>query len=365
MTVLIALCVLMAGFATGCWNEKILEKVGIALVTSIDSLPDGRLRFASAAPVIDSDAREKIEFVVTEGHTVRECREALRRKAGKEIVAGKVQSLIFGEATAHQGIGPFMEVLVRDTINPLLAWVTIAEGEGSGLLEKGKAMKEKPPIGIYANDLLERTSQSGETVRTTVYNFQTAFYTPGLDPVTPLMRASETEIVVVGSALFRHDRMSGRIDNKQSMMLNLLMGNRIDGRVTLKLPQSLETPKGFVTFQITQSKRKIRKHLNQGKPAFLIAVELTIDIEGFRIGRLFEPTFLEKMERFLSNSVTSEMQKTIRLIQEAGCDAIGTGVIAKASWYKQWQHWNWEELYPRIELKASAKVNIQNSGGTD
>lgn len=363
--ILIALYVLMAGFANGCRNEKILEKVGVLLIASIDGLPDGRMRFAAAAPVVEPDAREKLQLVVTEGHTVRECREALRRKSGKELVGGKIQSLIFGEATARQGIKPFMEIFVRDPINPLLAWVVVTEGESSELLEKGKAMKDKPPIGIYVNDVLEKNAQSGDTVHTTIYNFETAFYTPGLDPVTPLIRAAETEIVVVGSALFQRDRMRGKLDNRQSMMLNLLMDNHIDGHVTLKLPQSMETQKGFITFQITQSKRKIKKHMQNGKPVFFINVDLAVNIEEFEIGRLFEPTLLKKMEQFLSESITDSMQKTIRLIQEANCDAIGTGLMAKASWHKQWQQWDWEKLYPQINLKASAKVKISNSGGSD
>lgn len=362
ISILIALCLFFAGFATGCWNEAILEQVGVILIASIDQLPNGRIRLADAAPVIDPNAEDRIEIVMTEGTTIRECREVLNRKTGRELVGGKIQSLVFGEATAQQGIRPHMEIFARDPVNPLLAWVVVAEGEGSVLLQKGVTMEDKPAIGIYISELLENNANTGQTVRTLVYQFETAFYTPGIDPVTPMIRASETEMVVIGSALFDSDRMCGRLDNTQSLMLNLLMGKKIDGRLSLKMPESLKASKHYVTIQIVQSKRKIQKSLKQGLPSFLIELAMEVNIEEAGTTKLLEPEFLKKMEQFLSDSLTDHLQKTIRLIQEAGCDAIGTGLIAKASWFKQWQQWDWKKLYPKIDLKASAKVNIRNSG---
>lgn len=344
----------------GCWDQNILERVGVTIAIGLDQGPDDTFLLTASNPVIETGAKEKVEVISTVGHDARQIRENLRRRAGRPVVGGKIQEVIFGEDLARKGISPYLEIFRRDPVNQYLAWLLVTEEKAQSLLQLGGELKDKPMPGFYLNQLVESAVEAGEAPETRVYQFVTLLLSPGIDPVAPLIRADKKDIQLVGAALFHGDRMTGKLDATQTTLLSLMTGASLDGRLTLPLHE--KSGKQYITVHIVNNSRKIEQKLVRGRPSYKLQLQLQVELEEFHSDKLFDAKKVRLLEGELNRAIAGECRRVFKILQKARCDALGLGLRARINWFDRYSKWDWDKLYPQITAGITVQTTIQSSG---
>src|SRR4051812_22752348 len=118
---LILLLILITPFyLTGCWDQKIYERMGFIQNIGFELSKDNKLLISSTLPVVDPDAKEKLEIISSTETLVRGFRESSRKISPKITEGGKLRHFCVSDSLSEQGIEGLLEVFERDPTNPII-----------------------------------------------------------------------------------------------------------------------------------------------------------------------------------------------------------------------------------------------------
>jgi len=365
MKKVIMLILTVAVLLSGCWDQKIYEQIGFILSVGIElSEEEGKLLLTYTSPVVGTAKKGEVEILHTTADILREARENVSMKSPKTLEAGKIQEFLFSEELAKKGIHSLLEVLQRDPLNPALAWVVVVEGSPGELLEAASKFEDKPKPAVYVSQILESVSRSSYVPETRVYDFDINYFAPGIDPMVPLLRLTEDDIMVIGSALFKGDKMTGKIDRQQTALLLAMKGMMKTTVFICRAPQSTEEllVQKEMAVSMKAGKRNLNIKIENNKPAVNISLELFGSVDDYKWDELRDSSLQEKLEKYLGEEIKKECMKTLKYLQHIGSDPIGIGDIVRARHNSYWKSANWEEAYREAEFNVEVKVEIMNYG---
>lgn len=352
---------------TGCWDQKLYEEIGFILQLGLETDQDDKLVYSVTAPVVAPEVKEKVEFIhISSQRLLRASRERVRDVSGKLMEGGKLQHVFFSEALAEKGINEFLEIFFRNPENPVLANVIIVDGSPKEMLKLSLEYEDKPRSAFYVSDLLMDALRSSHATETRVYDFSILSYSKTIDPVAPLFKYDKKNIIVSGSALFSGDKMVGKIDTDQTMLLSALMGKKKWGEYIYEGQSPNETEKKIkrgAAMLITGSKRKIKIDTSSNIP--IIDIELSVKSfmhEYSGAHNLDDPENEENLEEAITKSIKSESMKLLKHLQNVGSDPIGIGEMVRTKHNKYWKTVNWKEVYKDAVFNVDVKMNIESYG---
>ena len=359
---LILTCSLML---SGCWDQSIFEQVGFILSFGIEQTEDKNLLLTSAYPVIGAAEKNSVDIISTKTSIIRGGRTNLRRVSPKLLEGGKTQQLLISDSLAKNGIHDLLEVFQREVALPAIAFVVIVEGSPQELLKKAIEFKTKPRVSIYLYQLLENNVKISNIPNTKVFDFDINFFAPGLDPIVPMIKVDNELIKITGCALFSGDKMTGKLENKETNVLLGLMDQLkyTDYIFTDSVFADKDGDKQGVAVTLFKPKRKINIDFNEeGKPIVEIKLKYRCNIDEFEWDDTMEPKVQEDLEKIFGVDLTSINNKIIKKLQEANCDPIGIGDMIRAKYYDYWKSINWKEMYKEADITTKVEVEIDKVG---
>lgn len=362
---IITLLILCSLLFTGCWDQKLFEQMGLVLAKSIEESSDGKLLTAYTYPVIGGKEKDTSDFMAESVTTLREGRQLGRLRSPKFIEVGKVQELLISEDLAKKGIHDLLEVYQRDPTSPAVAYVVIVEGSPYELLEKGIQFKDKPRIGLYLYQLLENNSKRSIIPNTKVFDFDIDFFAPGLDPITPLIQLGTADVAIRGCALFSEDKMVGKLDNNQTIMLLGMMGETKNTDFSLSDPQlKTENPDKYgVAIVLQKPKRKIDISFdNENKLNISISLKYKCALDEYKWNKTDDAKEQQKIEKIISEQMQKLCTDVIKKLQEVNSDPIGLGNIVRAKYNQYWKSVDWKEAYKNATITVNVKADIYQEG---
>ena len=169
---------------------------------------------------------------------------------------------------------------------------------------------------------------------------------------------------VLGTAVFKGDKMIGTLSGIESEMLNILLGRFTNGYSTLYVPQLPSSP---VTIRIEQQSRpKISLDFENGKPKINIKIKLLGNFMSVPTDYIIE----EDLEKFEENTSEYIEEFALSLLErtktEFNSDIIGFGKNAKKKFLtnKEFEEFNWNEVYSNSIFSCEVEFSIRRTGLT-
>lgn len=356
--------------STGCWDKKIYENIGFILQIGIELDGNDKVRMSYLIPVVEPTAKEPSELVYDDSNLLREFREKCRRTTNALIEGGKIQQVVISDTLAYRGINNLLEVMERESSNPPIAFVVIAEGSVIGMTEAAKQFTDKPPRpAIYLHNLIENNMKSSYIPETRVANFITESFSPGIDPVAPIVKLrleGGGGIEVTGTALFVEDKMVGKIDTEKTPLLLAMMGKMKNTVLVSRniVQKDSKTGKNYIAISLNKVKRKLSVKIIDNKPV----VDINLNFNGGISEYKWNYKYNEEIQKSIENTVAAEIKQNcewiLKYTKEVGSDPIGIGDIVRAKHNKYWEKVRWEDCYKDVIFNVKVKLKIGNRGIT-
>ncbi len=174
----------------------------------------------------------------------------------------------------------------------------------------------------------------------------------------------QNESEVIGTAVFKNDKMVGTISGIESEILNILTGRFTNGYSVIYVPQTPENPATIRIEQRAKPKVKIDISGNNPKIKILLSLEgnfVLVPSDYVIENELLE--FEENTSQYIKEYALEFLQKTTK---EFDSDIIGFGKDAKMQFLttKQFDDYDWNGAYKNAEFECEVEFSIRRTGLT-
>lgn len=363
-----AFLIIAALFLTGCMDQLLYEEIGFILQVGLELDSEDNFVYSLTYPVTSEEAEEKSAILsVKNQNLMRASKEELRDQSGKKLFAGKAQHILFSKELAEKGVYDFLEIFLRNPDNPMQANVVIVDGSPKEMMELSLEYKDKPRSAFYFNDLIRDGRDKAIVSELRLYNIIIFDYAKTIDPFIPMLKYDSKGTDIKGSALMDGDKMVGEIDKEQTVLLNLLTGQKKAGRYTIKEPvpdENVMDIKQGTAIMILTAKRKLDIIVQDGeKPRTYIELKIKVRVEEYAGPHHLEDDEKKKqLEALLTNAIKTDCMELLKILQEVGSDPIGLEEKIRAKNNAAWKSMNWKEEYREMQFQLEVKVTVESYG---
>lgn len=296
-----------------------------------------------------------VKVVTGTGINLSDTRIDRQRGSNKIFILGTERANIISEAAARNGINYIISVLFGNPFINDNHINMVCSGKAKEVMDFQSKAELSP--GEYLEGLIENMQY---------YSFYSDNYN-AIDVVArlkaegrgiclPYINISNGKLLIDGMALFKADKMIGKIGIKDAMILNILREDSVRGALALT-----ESSKENIGFEAV-SKRKVKcnKDKDTGKYQFTIDIGLkgTITANTMYDKLLEDPKvqdhFKMDMEKELEEKCTDFIGK---MQKEYKTDFLELGRVAAAKYGRQKEK-DWDKVVSDSEIKVNIKVKV-------
>jgi len=366
--------------ASGCWNRRELNALGILGTIAVD-LEGDRIRLTleviKPKPIKGGNsggAEEPVKFVQSTGDSIFDALRNATLTFDRKIFLPHTKVYIFSEEAAKKGIIDFMDFWHRDHESRRTTFLLVAKGSSAADVVGTAGGIENVPAD-YIERLIDAQRANSKAVTTRIVDFLRIYYDKGIQPTVGVIQkrekkkfgtlkkeGKEFELSDEGAAVFLNEKLVGFLDGIEARAYNFITGKVKSGIIVSETPggkgkNSIEILKGRVKNDVEISGRNI-------KVSVAISITGMLGEETGKIN-LREPRVVEKVEEATSRVVRQEVECVIRKVQrEYGSDIFGFGQVLHRKYPGEWKNMkdNWEELFSKAEVDVTVKTKITRTG---
>ncbi|WML25906.1 Ger(x)C family spore germination protein [Neobacillus sp. OS1-33] len=366
----------------GCVQQKPLEKLGLITTTGLDMEGKNKLKGTIVVQKFDPMTTQSSTKVITSvAKTSKGLRQQENLQSNQRLVSGQLRSVIYSRELAEKGIIQLVDTLNRDAAIGNMVYLTVADGSASEILQIEKAKNENVNLGTYMYNLIKQNVEGEQILSPTLHEFNHNYYDIGKDPVLPILKVQDQDVVITGVGLFSDDRLVDELEKKDFFYLKILIdkykaGSQEIGFKTEELKKLIvkdanytKKPiysKIFITIDNIRSKTKIKL---VDKKNLRYKVEVNLDsrlLEMTEALDLGKPSSVKLLQVRMNNLMEKRIKKLLQRFKKLGIDPIGFGneyeahlrgrVISKEEWDKQ---------YKRVIFDVHVNNTIERTGVID
>lgn len=365
-------------FLTSCWSRVEVNDIAIVTATAIDRMNDGKIRLAvqvaipkQLGPVGAGGTGGETEttILVSEtGKTIMDVSRKLQEKLSRRVFFSHSRNLIIGEKAARAGVFPLLDFFSRGREARLRGYILFSKGEAADLL------KTNPTLERYTSEVIREEEKMGVGLEIMQKDFIDMLTTEGISPVAAQV-AMKPEAVngdhstmtpaIVGTAVFRKDKLIGWMNDKETRGVLWLRDEMKEANLTVTVPK--EKGGGDISVKLLKATTKIKPVLQQGKAK--MNVHARTEVELFENGStldLGDPKVLRYIQTLLEADVKERILLALHKAQkEFNSDIFGFGnAIYRTdpkAWKKQFKD-QWYDQFPKLEVSVQPEVSIVRTG---
>jgi spore germination protein len=200
---------------------------------------------------------------------------------------------------------------------------------------------------------------------TRIWKFTTLVHSKTIDPVATLMKYSEKDIRISGSALFNGDKMVGEIDTNQTGLLHALMAEKINFEYFYRNEDSHDPAKvkNGAAILLKSVKRNVKIDISENKPKIDISLDFKATLDEYDINHnLDEKETQKKFEEDAAKSIKKNCTDLIKYLQEIGSDPLGLGEMVRVKHNTFYKSVDWEKIYKDVVINVDVKLNVEFYG---
>lgn len=291
--------------------------------------------------------------------SIGQSRQNRQLKIDKQFLIGLEKVDIISEQYAMEGIRNLLDILFNNPYANDTALVAVCRGNARDILEYSIA--GYPSSADYIEGMIKNLK---------AFNFFTNNYkiidifarldSEGRNFTVPYLALTNEGLEIEGLALFKGDKMIGKIGIDDAKVLNMLSDGSGKGVITVK-----KNSKEHADYY-AECKRKVKCERENGKYNFNISLKLKGEITANELNRkIFESEEEKsKLEKEIERQIEERCNKFLKLMQEEyKIDFLELGRIAAAKYGRDTgTDWNKEVANSNIKVEVSAKIERQGRG---
>lgn len=349
--------------ATGCSKDNnILERAGYVRTVGFDAEKGDMIRVTVNIPIIIAEASETQQQEEIFSKIVRSSKEArilMQRKTSRKMVSGQINTILFNEELSRRGLWSHMDTLLRDFTISKRTEIAVVEGAARDIIETHLPGHSR--TNQYIDRLLKKEFENQTLPHVLLHHFCRDYFDEGRDPITPVLTRSGKDLEVNGIALFKKDRMVGKLNASDILYFSIMYHDQNRGEFTL----GLNRPELYsISFHaINNSTRITISKTPEGKYRADIRINIHGGITEY-IGNLKMSTSERaELEQILSRHIEEKCNSIVKKMQQLGVDSIGIGqhIRNKVS-YKEWRAFYKDNYIQDMDIVVHASFKVKNFG---
>ncbi|MBU5671211.1 Ger(x)C family spore germination protein [Paenibacillus brevis] len=360
------LCVLALFFlaiAAGCSSDRnILERVGYVRTVGFDAEKDNMIRVTVNIPLIIAEANETRQQEEIFSKVVRSSKEArilMSRRTSRKMVSGQINTILFNEELSRRGLWSHMDSLLRDFTISKRTEIAVVEESARDIIETHLPGHSR--TNQYIDRMLKKEFETQTLPHVLLHHFCRDYFDEGRDPITPFLSKSGKDLEVSGIALFKKDRMVGKLSANDIFYFSIIYHDQDRGEFTL----GLNRPELYsISFHaINNTTRKTISKTPDGRYRADIRINIHGGVTEY-IGNLKMSTSERtELEHILSRHIEEECNRVVKKLQQLGVDSIGIGqyVRNKVS-YQEWKAFYKDNYIQDMDIVVHTNFKVKNFG---
>ncbi|MGM0370507.1 MAG: Ger(x)C family spore germination protein [Bacillota bacterium] len=356
---LIILNLLLLLAINGCWDVNEIDNTQFAKYITVDPLPKqpDKYLFSIQFPILREDSPKRVNTLSTTAPSLKSSISNFQTRTMGWISLGMLRIIIFNQEIAEKGLLKHLDTLWREPIVPGSVSMAICSNKQA---EEIKDIEPAPikDIGVYIAELFNTTSKNSLYPEKSLNDFFISLKNSGQEATIPLLKYGTQDISIVGLALFKKDKMVGKIEAPETRALLLLQEKFIKGPIDLKIEDY------HVNYYVQAVKNKIKINYTDNQFEFKITSKLEVDVtENTSQQKIIDnKSALHKMEKHLANALKKEMHNLFAQLQHHQSDVIGLGQRAKAKFPQHYHGENWDQQFSRAAININVDVSVRRFG---
>jgi len=357
---------------SGCWDNHELDTLFIVTGIALDKADDPELLDIALqigktrSNTLDSDEsnsqEDSVILLKTTGNTVMEGLLKFDRDSSRTLLLQHNQVLLLGSALAEQGVKDRIDLFLRDQKTRMEVLVMVADGRAEEVLSA--RLEQEKISGIYLARVMQDLYTVSPYYKIRMLDFVSRLRDGTSSPVAPIAvlteKGDKQEIWIDGLAVFKGDKMIGRLSNDEVLGYIWAMGDVEQCGVVA------QSKYGRAVFRIAKLATKRYITLRQdGSVQVTLSVDTTLgigELSGFR--EMTPDDLMPYLIGLAQDQIREQIMDTFQTAQALGADIYGFGVSVHRAYPKEWKDMEeyWGKLFPEIELDVQCKVHLPSTG---
>ncbi|MDD9268332.1 Ger(x)C family spore germination protein [Paenibacillus sp. GCM10023248] len=359
---------------SGCWDRTEINDLAFVMGTALDLTDDGKIlcslqiaipSTSEAGKSGGGEGKKKNYFIIdAAGKSGNEIHRMLQKKSTRRLFLSHRSFVFISERLAGYGIQDALDIFTHDPRNRLKTYLVVVKGgEARNILQMNYPLKQVPIEAVKEIEI------SGDDITATLRDFYISFLSEGIHPVVGAIElendAQDPDKQIfrfAGAAAFKHLKLSGIFDDKETIGLMWVTDKLRFSRITANLPKG----SGEVGMILNHARSKISMQTVND------AVQFQIQLDG--MGSLAEnnsslsindPKDFEVIQQALEAEAKKIVQDFLYKIQKKyKVDCVGFGQEIYKNDPDRWTAMKdqWDTLFPGTEISVNVNLTIQGSG---
>ncbi|PYI55138.1 Ger(x)C family spore germination protein [Paenibacillus flagellatus] len=383
----VATALLALATATGCWDRRELNDLGIQVGTGIDKAGDNYR--ISVQVVIPSEVSPKkgggnrvpVTMYKAEAPTLHEAFRKLTEISPRRIYGSHIRVLVFSEEMAREGISDVLDLLERDSEVRSDFYLMIARRTSAENVLKILTSLETIPANKLFKSLDTSAKAWAPTTTVTLDQLVEKLFSESTHPVLTGVEIlgnpeegerkenqeqieSAVRLHYSGLGVFRKDKLIGWLGDYESRGFNFITDRVQSGVGHQRCPDG-----GMLAVEATRSKTEMKGRIDKGRPAIDIRLHNEMNISEANCKTdLTDPAQIEQFQKLAENRLETMMRSTVELVtRKYKVDIFGFGQALYRADPKAWSRLkaDWTEHFAKLKVTYKAEVRFRNIGLTN
>ncbi|MBP2663542.1 MAG: germination protein, Ger(x)C family [Firmicutes bacterium] len=386
---------------TGCNGAKELDDVAYVLTIGVDAAEGDQLIFTYEVAIPRALASESpgkanlkatVDFVTVTAPTLTEGRNLLNSVLARAPNLSHVTTFVIGEDLARKGLTGFLGMTMRLRTFRGATDIVVVNGKAKDFLMQNTPEEVLPSRWFQA--ILSTGDDTGYYLRTSLHEFYVRLKSHSGSPYATLMginplngegrssgpaasndnvqhdylpkdipRTGGNPATVVGTAVFKGDKMVGMLPSEETRILAMLLGNYPRGFMTITDPLA---PQHSINVNLRLGRNpKIDVNISDEHAIISINVFLKGYLAGIPSGINYESAENNSiLNQQISEMVRQKMLLMLQQTQELGADIVDFGYYLRPKYAtaQEFENLHWDTLYPNAKFNVVVTTHIQLTG---
>ncbi|WP_283610258.1 Ger(x)C family spore germination protein [Faecalispora anaeroviscerum] len=363
---------------TGCWDRNELNQLGFATALGFDKTSDGKIMITAQvlnprAIAAQKTTNEAAVVVVTaQGDSILQVLRSMSTELSRKLVGTHMQTIVFGEAFAKEGIAEATDFLLRHYQTSSELYFTVAKGTTANKVLNNLTKLDNDPSAKINSSIVISQQIWAETNEIKLTELVNCIVNSGVNAVitgveiksdTPnssledLKKTQNDPIQLSGNAIFKVDKLVGWLNEGESQGCNYISGNIVSSAFVL---EGKET--GKITLNMKKGSAKQEISMSGGTPKMKVKIEMLSTVQN--IDGNFDITKqenLNKIQVLAEEKLKETCMTTVTKAKALKSDFLGFGDTLHRADPQLWKSLksSWNDtgfVHLPVEIEADVKI---------
>lgn len=361
---------ILGSLLSGCWDRKELNQLAIITGLGVDWEAERRKVKISAEVIIPSKMQNTqgnggsgsdnaVLLAKGEGDTMFQAIRRTTFTTTRRLNLTHNKVILFSEALAREGLYPILDLLIRDPEPRPTQWVLITEDKPDAILEVKPKLERTTATMI--NNLMLNANATSEVYPVNLQRFMKMLVHKTTGAALPMIKIigkeDEKKLQISGLAVFKHDRMVGKLNPDETRGLLWVINEVQSGIVVVDLSEDQQ-----LGMEIIKASAAIKPRLVGGLPEADLQIKVLCNL-GEQLTES-ETLSLASLEKKLEETVSREIRTTLARARSFKTDIFRLGEQFELKYPKVWKKMktDWERHFMAVKINIIVNADVRFTG---